>query len=199
MTIQAVCFDADGVVVNPQKQFSRYLEREHGISPQMTGGFFRGLFNDCLLGKAQLSEVLPAYLQEWNWTGSVDGFIATWLQHDHVIDHRLVDAIQHLRQNGLKCCLATNQECNRAEYMSTAMGFQAAFDGLFFSCEMGSQKPDAAFYQHIEKMLALEKEAILLWDDLEINVMAAREFGWKAELYTGFSDFEKTMQLYLPG
>jgi hypothetical protein len=46
--IKAICFDADGVVVNPQMQFSKYLERERGISPQMTQGFFHGVFNDCL-------------------------------------------------------------------------------------------------------------------------------------------------------
>lgn len=197
--IKAICFDADGVVVNPQKQFSRYLESEHGITPQMTGAFFRGEFNDCLLGRAELGEVLPPYLRAWNWNGSVEGFIATWLQRDHVIDYRLVDAIQRLRQNGVVCCLATSQERNRADYMRSVMGFQDAFDRLFISCEVGSQKPEFAFYQHIEEDLRLEKDSILFWDDLEINVMAARENGWFAEVYTGFEDFEKNLQLYLPG
>ena len=121
--LKVVCFDADGVVVNPQMQFSNYLKREHGISPEMTRGFFHGVFNDCLIGKANLREVLPTYLQDWNWKGSVDGFIATWLQLDHVIDSRLISAIQRLRQNGFICCLATSQEHNRAEYMKTKMGF----------------------------------------------------------------------------
>ena len=121
--LKVVCFDADGVVVNPQMQFSNYLKREHGISPEMTRGFFHGVFNDCLIGKANLREVLPTYLQDWNWKGSVDGFIATWLQLDHVIDSRLINTIQRLRQNGFICCLATSQEHNRAEYMKTKMGF----------------------------------------------------------------------------
>ena len=86
VTIKAICFDADGVVVNPQMQFSKHLKREHGISPEMTRSFFNGIFNDCLVGKANLSEVLPNYLQGWNWKGSVDEFIATWLERDHVID-----------------------------------------------------------------------------------------------------------------
>ena len=48
-------------------------------------------------------------------------------------------------------------------------------------------------------MLALEKDAILLWDDLEINVKAARENGWKAEIYTEFGEFERNMSKYLVG
>jgi putative hydrolase of the HAD superfamily len=196
VVIKAICFDADGVVVYPQMQFSKYLKAEHGISPEMTRGFFRGTFNDCLVGKANLGEVLPTYLQDWKWKGSVDEFIATWLQQDHVVDLRLINEIQHLRQNGIICCLATSQERNRAEYMKTKMGFQDTFDYLFFSCEIGLQKPDHAFYQHIEKVLNVEKESILFWDDLEVNVIAARENGWKAEIYTAFSEFEKIMNKF---
>ena len=197
MTIKAICFDADGVVVNPQMQFSKHLKREHGISPEMTRSFFNGIFNDCLVGKANLSEVLPNYLQGWNWKGSVDEFIATWLERDHVMDSRLINAIQRLRLNRFLCCLATSQERNRAEYMKTKMGFQDAFDYLFFSCEVGWQKPDYTYFQHIEKMLNLEKELILFWDDLETNIIAAREYGWNAEIYTEFDEFEKTMNKYL--
>jgi hypothetical protein len=62
-TIKAICFDADGVVVNPQKQFSKFLEREHSISPVMTQDFFHGVFNDCLVGKAKLEEELPSFIK----------------------------------------------------------------------------------------------------------------------------------------
>ena len=195
--IKAICFDADGVVIYPQMQFSKYLKDEHGISPEMTRNFFHGVFNNCLVGKANLREVLPPYLQEWNWKASVEEFIATWLQHDHVIDVRLINMIQGLRQNGTICCLTTSQERNRAEYMKTKMGFQDTFDHLFFSCEVGWQKPDHAYYQYVEKELDLEKKSILFWDDFEKNVRAAREIGWNAELYTEFGEFEKTMNKYL--
>ena len=197
MTIKAICFDADGVVVNPQMQFSKYLKMEYGISPEMTRSFFNGIFNDCLVGKADLNEVLPTYLKDWGWKGSVDEFIGIWLQTDHVVDVRLIKVIRSLRQNGIVCCLATSQERNRAEYMKTKMGFQDMFDHLFFSCEVGWQKPDCAYYQHIEKMLNLEKESILLWDDSPTNIEAAREHGWNVEIYTEFDEFEKTIKKYI--
>jgi putative hydrolase of the HAD superfamily len=197
VTIKAICFDADGVVVNPQMQFSRLLKKEHGISPEMTQSFFRGIFNDCLVGKADLRDVLPPFLSEWGWKGSVDEFIASWLITDHVLDARIITAVQNLRHDGMICCLATSQECNRAEYMKTRMGFQDVFDHLFFSCEIGWQKPQHAYYQHIEKTLNLEKGSFLFWDDFHVNVEAAREFGWNAELYTDFDEFEKTIKKYI--
>jgi putative hydrolase of the HAD superfamily len=198
MTIKAICFDADGVVINPQKQFSRRLEKEHGISPSMTQKFFCGVFNDCLVGKANLKEVLPTFVKEWGWKGSADEFINTWLLTDHVVDDRIINAIQTLRRNGIICCLATSQEHNRAEYMKCKMGFQDMFDHLFFSCEMGCQKPDHAYYRHIEKILNLEKGSILFWDDASLNVKAARECGWNAEIYNDFSAFEKITKKYIP-
>lgn len=197
MTIRAICFDADGVVVNPQMQFSKYLKKEHGISPEMTRGFFNGVFNDCLVGKADLKKVLPTYLIDWGWKNGVDEFVRIWLQTDHVIDSRLIRAIQNLRHNGMVCCLTTSQEHNRAEYMKTRMGFQEAFDHLFFSCEVGWQKPDHAYYRYIEKALHLEKEAILFWDDSQTNIEAARECGWNAERYINFDEFEKIVPKYI--
>lgn len=197
MIIKAICFDADGVVVNPQMQFSKHLKEEYGISPEMTQSFFQGAFEDCLIGRAKLEDVLPAFLRDWGWKGSVDEFIDTWLLTDHVIDMRVIDIVQCLRQNGMICCLATSQERNRAEYMRTRMGFQDMFDHLFFSCEAGSQKPDPAYFQHIEKTLDLEKKSVLFWDDSLVNIEAARAFGWNAEIYTEFDEFEKTVRKYI--
>lgn len=196
VNLHAICFDADGVVVHPQLQFSRYLEKEHGITPQMTRSFFRGVFNDCLIGKSNLKVVLPPFLQDWGWQGSVDDFINLWLLKDHVVDDRLIQVIQSLRRSGMICCLTTSQENNRAEYMKRKMGFEDVFDHLFFSCEVGYQKPDHSYFHHIEKMLHLDPGSFLFWDDSWVNVEAARVCGWNAEPYTDFDAFEKTIKKY---
>jgi putative hydrolase of the HAD superfamily len=53
LSIKAVVFDADGVIIPPFR-FAAYLEREHGLTPAHTGEFFRGIFHDCLVGRADL-------------------------------------------------------------------------------------------------------------------------------------------------
>lgn len=193
-----ILFDADGVVINPPMQFSRHLTSAFGITPQMTGGFFQGVFDDCLLGKAELADVLPPYLKQWNWPGTTGDFIKLWMEKDDCPDPRLLKAIQKLRQAGILCGLATLQERNRAEYMRTTMRFSALFDHLFFSSELGCLKLEHEFYRQIEAQLALPGEAILFWDDREKNVTAARECGWSADLYRDFEDFEQKLKRYLP-
>jgi putative hydrolase of the HAD superfamily len=196
LTIQAICFDADGVIVNPMLQFARRLAEEYGITRETTRGFFTGPFNDCLTGKARLQDNLPPFLDRWGWPGSVDAFIHEWLVTDHVVDRRLMTVIQRLRREGVTCCLATSQECNRAAYMRTSMGFLEAFDHLFISCEVGAQKPDHAFYTHIEAALGLQGAVILFFDDSPANVAAARQCGWQAEVYTTFEEFERSLEKY---
>jgi putative hydrolase of the HAD superfamily len=194
--IEAVILDADGVVIFPWR-FARYLEREQGVTPEMTRPFFRGIFDDCLVGKADLREVLPPFLREWGWPGSVDDFIVSWLETEDAVDDRVIQVVRTLRKSGLTCCLATSQERHRAEYMKTTMGFTAIFDRLFFSCELGCQKPDPAYYELIERDLGLEGKRILFWDDSGVNVESARKRGWNAEVYTEFEPFEKALGEYL--
>ena len=197
MNIRVVCFDADGVLVNPQMQFSRLLREKYAITPEMTRPFFNGIFNDCLEGRADLAQELPNFFPGWGWQDSADSFIRTWLEADHVVDARLVQKIQWLRRQGLRCCLTTSQEHNRADYMKTSMGFTEIFDELFFSCELGCQKPDISYFQAVQSALYVPRETVLFWDDNMTNVDGARRFGWQAEHYTAFEPFCRVMDGYL--
>ncbi|MBI9049121.1 MAG: HAD-IA family hydrolase [Anaerolineaceae bacterium] len=191
--IKAICFDADGVLINPQMQFARHLQDVYGIAREMTAPFYNGVFNECLTGQKELADVLPPFLESWGWQKGVDEFIRTWMLEDDVVDGELLNKVRRLRNQGLVCCLTTNQEHNRATYMRNQMGFANEFDHLFFSCEMGGQKPEDAYYQQIETTLALAPHEILFWDDSQRNVDAARKRGWQAEIYSSYEDFDLKM------
>jgi len=195
--IKAILFDADGVIINPSMQYSKYLDRTYGITLEITRPFFMGEFNECLTGKKELRLALPPHLEQWGWKGSADEFVDQWLEMEDRVDARLMDTIQGLRAAGYLCGLATLQERNRAEYMKTKMRFTELFDGLFFSCEIGWQKPHPKYFQAIEDRLKYKVTEILFWDDRLENVEGARNFGWQAEFYSGFDAFEKILKNYL--
>jgi putative hydrolase of the HAD superfamily len=73
------------------------------------------------------------------------------------------------------------------------MDFSETFDRLYFSCELGCQKPDPAYYGAIERDLGLAGGGILFWDDATVNVESAREVGWNAEVYTRYEPFARTL------
>ena len=192
MSVKAVVFDADGVLVFPWR-FAEHLSCEFGITQEATRAFFEGKFTDCLLGKTDLAETLPPYLADWGWTGSCEEFLQLWFSVEDAVDDRVLDAARELRGAGLTCCLASNQEKHRSEYMRTVMGFGAEFDTLFFSCEIGFKKPDPRFYEAVEAALGLSGEQIAFWDDSPGHADAAKERGWQAELYTSYEDFERQL------
>jgi putative hydrolase of the HAD superfamily len=196
MSIKAIILDADGVVIFSWRA-AQLFEREYGITREMTSGFFGGVFRDCLVGQADLKQVLPPYLAQWRWRASVDDFIRVWFEAENAPDERVVDVVCALRESGLACYLASNQEKYRAEYIRTQMGFAGIFDRLFFSCELGCKKPDCAYYERIMGTLGLVGPDILFWDDSPSAVEGARACGWNAEAYTEFEGFEIKLAAYL--
>ena len=196
MLIEAVLFDADGVLIFPWR-FAQHLEQAHGITREMTACFFEEVFEDCLVDKADLKEVLPPFLTKWGWDTSVDAFIETWFEIENAVDQRVTTVIHTLREAGLRCGLATSQEKCRAQYMVEVMKLDRIFDDLFFSCEIRYRKPDARYFKHIEDALGLTGDRILFWDDSATNVRAARARSWHAEIYTDFECFKTQLNHYI--
>lgn len=190
MSIQAVVFDADGVLVFPDR-FAEHLTREHQITQEATRAFFQGKFHDCLLGSADLTELLPPYLKEWGWQGTAEEFMQLWFSVEDSVDARVLETVKALRSAGFICCLASNQEPHRAEYMKEVMGFSAFFDHLFFSGLLGMKKPETGFYEAIETALNLSGDQIAFWDDSPSHVETAKLRGWSAELYTSYEEFQQ--------
>lgn len=78
MMKKCILFDANGVVVNSD-MFSDQYQKEYEISNNEMLPFFKGEFQDCLVGKADLIESLKPWLPKWKWTGSVDEFLQYWI------------------------------------------------------------------------------------------------------------------------
>jgi putative hydrolase of the HAD superfamily len=195
MAIKAVVFDADEMIIKRKEYFSAKISREHHIPEEKVMPFFKGEFQDCVVGKADLKKVIQPYLKEWAWQGTVEDLLKYWFESEQEIDERILEQINNLKSKGAKCYLATKQEKYRTEYLRKNLGFEDLFDGIYSSCEMGYKKPDKDFFEYINDDLKkgenLKPEEIMFWDNEEANVAAAKGVGWQSHLYDGFEDFEK--------
>lgn len=194
--IKAILFDADGVLVTGKKFADHLLDDLH-LTSEKTAPFFKGPFKECLIGKADLKEAIAPYLPQWGWDKSVEEFLIYWFGSEHHINEPLMTCIRSLREKGIKCYVATNQEKYRVLYIQDYMKLKPEFDGFFASNEIGVCKPDEAFYHHILNRLRIKPEEILFWDDTQGNVDAAKRLGMNAEFYSGFEDFKLKMKDYI--
>lgn len=198
MGTTCVIFDADGVVIKPIN-FAVSYEQQYGISDKEMKEFFQNEFQQCILGKADLKEVLTPWLAKWNWNGTTEEFLQFWFSAEHNIDEEVVTAIQILRNNGILCYLATNQEKYRLEYMKEKMGFGTLFHGIFSSCTLGYKKPDTGFYtsmlDQLEQSQSILAENILFFDDSEKNVETARLQGISSYIVGASKDVTHRVQL----
>lgn len=189
---RVIAFDVDGVLVHGMTD-GRYdwqdaVARDFGISHDEVAAFFRDDWDACILGEADLYDVLPPYLERWRYGGTVADFLAFWFANDSNLDHVLIEEIGGL---GAHCrlVLATNQDRHRAAFLWDELGLSRRFDRMFASSSMGVRKPDAQFWQTITDELGeIAATDVLLIDDSEKNVAAARGFGWQAIHYSDRSD-----------
>jgi putative hydrolase of the HAD superfamily len=96
------------------------------------------------------------------------------------VDAAMVELVREVRAGGTPCHLVTNQNELRAAYLREGLGYADLFDRLFVSCELGLTKSDDGFFARVAAELSLPPERLLVVDDSQSHVDAAREAGLEA-------------------
>ena len=182
MTVTTLLLDADGV-----------LQRvpdggEESMRPALVGrvrdvdGFLADACvaeRPALTGTVRWLDVLPALLDRWGISDAYDDVVRVWLSIEQVPG--MHDLVHALRATGMRCCLATNQDVSRGEFMHEALDYGDLLDETFYSYALGLAKPDPAYFTAILGRLGVAAADTLLVDDNLSNVEAARSVGLHAE------------------
>ena len=199
--MKAIIFDADGML-NKATKFSTRFSKDFNVPIETMLPFFQGSFQECLIGKADLKEELSKHLQKWKWDEPVETLLNYWFERDNKLNGNLIQKIKLLRQQGIRCYLATNNEKYRTNYMIKKLGFKDLFEKVFSSADLQCKKPEPEFYEKmlraIQKETGLESHHIQFWDDDEKNVTGAKLFGLKAYQYTDNKHFNELITSVLP-
>jgi putative hydrolase of the HAD superfamily len=197
MRRKAIMVDVDGVLITHPDAggWSANLENDLGIPlASLQDGFFRRHWADVVHGRAALRDCLALALAEIAPSVSPAALIEYWFDNDAHIDERLLEELQHLRKAGFELHLATVQEHERAAYLWNHLALKDSFDGMHYAAALGHSKPDHAFYRAVEAAVQIPPAALFFIDDKIENVMAARECGWTAALWTGNSTVRELMR-----
>jgi putative hydrolase of the HAD superfamily len=181
--IRAVLVDADGVLqVNPPG----WLETLQALVPAGSGEkFSEHLFEAeqaAMTGHRSFRDVVAEVLDHWGVPERADDLVEHYHHIEVVTD--TAEVVRDLREAGVPVHLATNQHDLRTAYMREELGYGDLLDSTFSSCELGVTKDDPAFFHRIVEQLALEPGQVLLVDDKDRFVDAARDAGLRGVVWT---------------
>ena len=189
--------DIDGVI-NHGEMFSHRYAKKHDVPLTTLAKFFDGVFQDCIIGKADLKNELVHVLKEWQWEKSVDELLEYWFLDEVKYDQQVLDTIHKLRRQNVKVYGASNQEHHRARYLIERTDLKHYIDEFFISAHLGVKKPESHFFQKILDKLAVAPSKIVYWDDDEKNVECAQRLGIQSHVYKDYTSFTKQIRKYFP-
>jgi putative hydrolase of the HAD superfamily len=183
--VQVVAWDFDGVLNRNIQDgvfaWSRQFEQDLGLSLKSFSSYlFSGRFQKAMVGQACLVELVTDWAEANDAAGRATEILDYWFTRDALPDERTLGLFEPLKAQGLRHVMATNNEIHRTAFIEGAMGFAGRVERIFSAGRMGIAKPDTEYFAHIERELDVAPEALLLVDDMEENVLAARSRGWQA-------------------
>lgn len=184
---KCILFDADGVLTLPEEVFSVVYARSHALDPEPFENFFKNDWHPIVTGAKDLKESIAANPTLWHWSGTADELLDYWFKTEDVRNEELLKVIGELRDKGIPCYLATDQEKYRAEYMKNVM-FKDLFSGYFVSAELGVTKTNPKFFKLVLQQLsvqyiALKPSEVIFFDDSQSKVDTAKALGIDARLF----------------
>ena len=196
--IQAILFDADGVVIRGRPQmFSDHFAETHGLPISEVVPFFKNDMRLAFVDKADIKESLRLYLPKWHWIRSVDDFLEYWFREESPRDEDVIAYVDMLRASEIKCYIATDREKYWAKYLVEIVGLKNHFDGFMFSYDIGCEKHTAEYFQEVLKRLTLMPEEVMYWDDDPKNVAVASGLGIDARIFTDVADLKRETETLL--
>lgn len=182
--IEAVLFDADGVIQRPSAGWRDRLVPLLPPGDDDVEGFLGKIFDAERPALADGSDVAPAFealLRRRGSTADPAGILS--MLNDIIVHSEILGVVDRLRESGIRCYLASNQQRHRATYMSETLGFRQRFDREFYSCFVGYAKPSRAYFERVLAVIQVPPDRVLFLDDQEENVAGARRLGIHASVF----------------
>ncbi|NYI05367.1 HAD family hydrolase [Allostreptomyces psammosilenae] len=188
-----VC-DYGGVLTNPLIETFTTFSQTTGLSLEALGGALAahtekyGKPPMAALEVAEITEaefverLLPFLPEEAAEVLSGQPFGELWFR-GRLPNQELIDFLKELREGGVRLAMLTNNVVEWRPRWRAQMPVDELFELVVDSSEEKVRKPDPEIYQRLVSRLGVPAERVLLLDDTEENLVAAREQGLQALLF----------------
>jgi len=187
--IKAILIDADGVIQYAPEDwslaFARCLGRDDPLAVQKFTTDIYGAETACLSRVGGFDEALHDVLRTWGCTEQKSLVLEAMMSIRKY--NEVLELIRAVRASGTRCYIASNQQTQRAAFMSVELGYASMFDGEIYSCNLGAAKPSELYFELALKAAGADAKSTLFIDDRPENVAGARRAGLRSFVYDGRS------------
>ncbi len=194
--IKAVIFDAGGVLHSSE---SKHIQADIVATLGITDDQFlksretlRPLF---LTGKITEDEFWKRFIDLTNAPLPLPQGESLWKREFkkwHRIHEDVMKVVDQLKQLQLKVAVLSNSIISHSA-VNQELGVYAPFPLVVLSYEVGMQKPDSEIYLYTLNKLGVKPEEAVFVDDLEENVLAARNVGMKGIVFENCEQMEQEL------
>lgn len=189
--IKAVIFDMDGTLIDSMWLWKaidiEYLSRHghelpddlqasiEGMSFTETAGYFKERFN--------LSDDIETIKQDWN------DMAREYYVSKVTMKEAAEDFLHQLVKKGYKTGIGTSNSREMVGLILDKFKLEEHFHSVRTSCEVLKGKPNPDIYLKVAEDLGVEPEACLVFEDVPMGIMAAKNAGMKCcAVYDAFSE-----------
>ncbi len=109
------------------------------------------------------------------------------------IDENILKLVKELREKGYETPALSNASKEKLEAYKK-IGLEGYFEPLISSSELGIDKPRIDAYRKASEIIGIDPKKCVFIDDKKINVIGAREFGWKAIHFKGLEELRAELE-----
>lgn len=175
-----IIFDVGGVLFDYKRAFDA-INKHLATDSSHIMNVIEKYIGSGELGTATFNQVWLDILEPLNKANELDKVIDMWWSHEFWLKDTL-NLVKELRKSGYRLAILTNNWNDMGPRLLNVPGIDN-FDYIFESSDIKLRKPDPAVFQYVEDKIQTTGKDILLIDDTEKNVVAAKSFGWQSLLY----------------
>ncbi|MEV6635486.1 HAD-IA family hydrolase [Actinoplanes sp. NPDC051470] len=188
---QALLIDLDGVLRHWDPAVPRAVEEKYGLEPGLLlrTAMTWELYRPAVAGEitdAQWMELVASRLPLPPAEAAVA--VAEWQTHRGAVDQEVLDFVREVRAAGRPVGLATNAT-DRLRADLASLGLADEFDVILSSWELKIHKPAPEFFAQAAEALATEPPWVMVVDDDDRVIRAARAAKMVALRWTARRDF----------